>query len=258
MGFLDHSTNNIIIDAVLTNLGREILASNAGAFQISKFSLADDEVDYSIIRKFGRTIGKEKIIKNTPVFEAQTAQDIALRYQLISIADPSTTHLPIFIAERNLAGGASSGQLTNAKSAGGSVTEFFVGNNGLKASIIKVKQSPGGGSGVVPAGLFDQQFDIFVNSRFLTVAVNGGAAVSYNSLDPLTMMARYTRPQTGGSGAAGGEIEFQVQSKNISNEDFLFYGDTTSGNTIIKTMVSIVGRNSGTRIDIVAGVQQTT
>ena len=96
MGFLDHSTNNIIIDAVLTNLGREILASNAGAFQISKFSLADDEVDYSMIRKFGRTIGKEKIIKNTPIFEAQTAQDIALKYPLISISDPSVTHLPIF------------------------------------------------------------------------------------------------------------------------------------------------------------------
>ena len=66
MGFLDHSTNNIIVDAVLTDLGRQALAN--GTFDITQFSLSDDEVDYSIISKFGRTVGKEKIIKNTPVF----------------------------------------------------------------------------------------------------------------------------------------------------------------------------------------------
>ena len=64
MGFLDHSTNNIIIDAVLTDQGRKLLAENQGAFKISFFSLADDEVDYTTIRKFGRTVGKEKISKN--------------------------------------------------------------------------------------------------------------------------------------------------------------------------------------------------
>lgn len=72
MGFLDHSTNNIIIDAVLTDTGRRLLADNQGKFRIAFFSLGDDEVDYSIIEKFGRAVGKEKIVKNTPVFEAQT------------------------------------------------------------------------------------------------------------------------------------------------------------------------------------------
>ena len=67
MGFLDHSTNNIIIDAVLTDTGRRLLADNQGKFRIAFFSLADDEVDYSLIEKFGRAVGKEKIIKNTPV-----------------------------------------------------------------------------------------------------------------------------------------------------------------------------------------------
>ena len=41
MGFLDHSTNNIIIDAVLTDHGRKLLAENQGAFQIAFFSLSD-------------------------------------------------------------------------------------------------------------------------------------------------------------------------------------------------------------------------
>ena len=51
MGFLDHSTNNIIIDAVLTDTGRRLLADNQGKFRIAFFSLADDEVDYQVIEK---------------------------------------------------------------------------------------------------------------------------------------------------------------------------------------------------------------
>ena len=79
MGFLDNSTNNIIVDAVLTDYGRQLLARNDGSFSIVKFALGDDEVDYLTIKKFGRTVGKEKIEKNTPVFEAQTNQNLALK-----------------------------------------------------------------------------------------------------------------------------------------------------------------------------------
>ena len=85
MGFLDHSTNNIIVDAVLTDKGRELLARNDGSFSIVKFAFGDDEVDYSIITKFGRTVGKEKIIKNTPIMEAQTSHNIALKNRLVSL-----------------------------------------------------------------------------------------------------------------------------------------------------------------------------
>ena len=65
MGFLDNSTNNILIDAVLTDSGRRALALNNGSFSIVKFALGDDEVDYTIIKKYGTTVGKEKLIKNT-------------------------------------------------------------------------------------------------------------------------------------------------------------------------------------------------
>ena len=87
MGFLDHSTNNIIVDAVLTKKGREYLAENNGDFNITHFSLGDDEVDYTIIKQYGRTVGKEKIEKNTPVLEAVTSSTDALKYRLISLAE---------------------------------------------------------------------------------------------------------------------------------------------------------------------------
>ena len=94
MGFLDHSTNNIIIDAVLTDRGRELLAKNDGSFRVVRYAFGDDEVDYSVIKKYGRTIGKEKIEKNTPVFEAQTVASMAVRYPLVSYSDPNLISLP--------------------------------------------------------------------------------------------------------------------------------------------------------------------
>ena len=103
MGFLDHSTNNIIIDAVLTDRGRELLAANDGSFRIVRYAFGDDEVDYSIIKKFGRTIGKEKIEKNTPVFEAQTVASLALRYPIVSYSDPNLIALPTLTLDSTLA-----------------------------------------------------------------------------------------------------------------------------------------------------------
>ncbi len=103
MGFLDHSTNNIIIDAVLTDRGRELLAANDGSFRIVRYSFADDEVDYSIIKKFGRTIGKEKIEKNTPVFEAQTVATLALKHPIVSYSDPNLIALPTLTLDSTLA-----------------------------------------------------------------------------------------------------------------------------------------------------------
>ena len=60
MGFLDHSTNNIIVDAVLTDVGREKLASaTASENFVAAYAFADDEIDYTMIKKYGTIVGKE-------------------------------------------------------------------------------------------------------------------------------------------------------------------------------------------------------
>jgi hypothetical protein len=46
MGFLNNTT--ITIDAVLTKRGRELLARGRNEFAVTKFALADDEVDYRL------------------------------------------------------------------------------------------------------------------------------------------------------------------------------------------------------------------
>jgi len=96
MGFLNHATNNVIIDAVLTERGRELLSRNDNSFSISKFRLGDDEVDYSILQKYGLIIGKEKIEKNTPVFEAVTDESIALKYPIRTFIANNTNSIFAF------------------------------------------------------------------------------------------------------------------------------------------------------------------
>ena len=73
MAFLDNSCD-IILDAVLTDHGRKVLSKGDGSFQITKFALCDEEIDYSLYNK-NHTSGSayyDLEILQTPVLEAIT------------------------------------------------------------------------------------------------------------------------------------------------------------------------------------------
>ena len=153
MGFLDHSTNNIIVDAVLTDTGREFLAANKGDFKIAFFSLSDDEVDYTIIEKFGRTVGKEKIIKNTPIFEAQTQSSIAQKHRMLSLPDPTVVRLPKVSIE-------------GTSGLSGNVVPFTTTTNTTRRVVFAQTIE---GETKIPDGVSDTSFTVTVPDRFITV-----------------------------------------------------------------------------------------
>jgi hypothetical protein len=87
MGYLDKST--ITVDAILTNRGRELLAQGTGTgnFQITKFAIADDEVDYRLYNT-AHPLGTNyygAIIENMPVLEATPDDAMNMRYKLVTI-----------------------------------------------------------------------------------------------------------------------------------------------------------------------------
>lgn len=99
MGLLDNSTNNILVDAVLTEKGRELFASNGANLDdaglvIVKFGVADDEVDYGNLTKYGLELGRERIEKLTPVFEASTNSQLAIRNFLTTFSDDDLLTMP--------------------------------------------------------------------------------------------------------------------------------------------------------------------
>ncbi|MAE84049.1 MAG: hypothetical protein CMB80_15005 [Flammeovirgaceae bacterium] len=227
MGFLDHSTNNIIIDAVLTDIGREYLAKNDGSFSITKFALGDDEVDYTIIEKFGRTVGKEKIEKNTPVFEAQTSGNHALKYKLSSISNPIMTRMPTAVLSGvNLSGDT----LTMTKAGAKSQTTLS-----LEQTIEGVDR--------IDHELVDSAYIVKLPSQFLQVK-----GTTYDTID--NNIASYVLTSTAVNDATrGAKLDLKLETKSITEAQFNVYGDSTS-NPKISAVVSIVGVQSGTTKDI--------
>ena len=81
MGYLDNTS--ITVDAILTKKGRELLAQGGiGAFNITQFALADDEVDYDLWNP-AHSLGSDFygiVIENMPVLEAITDESYLMKY----------------------------------------------------------------------------------------------------------------------------------------------------------------------------------
>ena len=94
MGFLDNTS--ITVDAILTKKGRELLARGQNEFRISKFALADDEIDYNL---YDTTHPNGSnfywaVIENMPLLEAFVDENQLLRYKLTTLPK-ETAKLPI-------------------------------------------------------------------------------------------------------------------------------------------------------------------
>jgi len=93
MAFLDNS-GDIILDAVLTERGRQRLAAGDGSFRISKFALGDDEVDYNLYTPVTSSGYEDLRILKLPVFEAFTS-NIGLKNKLLTYENQSLLYLPV-------------------------------------------------------------------------------------------------------------------------------------------------------------------
>lgn len=84
MGYLN--TKEITIEAVLTKAGREKIA-NGQPLGITRFALADDEVDYNLWRSDhpnGSEFAKD-VISNLPLMEAFVDETQVMRHKLVSL-----------------------------------------------------------------------------------------------------------------------------------------------------------------------------
>lgn len=228
MGFLDHSTNNIIVDAVLTDLGRQAMAN--GTFNVASFSLADDEVDYTLIEKFGRTVGKEKIIKNTPIFEAQTVATLAMKHRLLTIADATFIYVPTMSVER-------------------APTSFTPGSN----QEITLTQTI---TGVTNLSAFpiDTEFFVELPNRFLKLLDSGRGTSSI--IEQGTQTAIYTVAGTSTSPGTLPSVTLKVATQGIDATVFNTFG-TNSAKTRIDCVISVIGTATGLRTTIPVVIQST-
>ena len=211
MGFLDHSTNNIIVDAVLTDVGREKLASATSSTNfIAQYAFADDEIDYTMIKKYGTIVGKEKIEKNTPVFEASTNAELGVKYYL------STSSNPI-VAQPTLTLGLSKSSI-NKTSKETALTITLTDDNQVLDSI---------------------EYIVRYDSRFLTVKGNYASsgrgnkrAIKVPALNKEDQILRFSRTESGSDHLIGSSKSIptgiQVRANNGLKKQINIIVDYTS------------------------------
>ena len=100
MGYLDNSS--VIVDAILTKKGRELLSSQDGSFRITQFALADDEIDYTLYNENhpnGSAFYGEAI-ENLPLIEAIPNENNTMVSKLTTLPR-GTTKIPILSLQSN-------------------------------------------------------------------------------------------------------------------------------------------------------------
>jgi hypothetical protein len=90
------NNNTVTIDAVLTAKGRELLARNDGSFRITQFSLADDEVDYTLYNPQhpSGSAFYGQAIEAMPLIEAFPDDTQIMIYKLVTLPR-GTAKLPV-------------------------------------------------------------------------------------------------------------------------------------------------------------------
>ena len=94
MAILNPTT--VTVDAILTTKGRELLARNDGSFQITQFSLADDEIDYTLYNPThpSGSAYYGEALQNMPLLEAFPQETQTMKYKLTTLPR-GTAKLPI-------------------------------------------------------------------------------------------------------------------------------------------------------------------
>ena len=162
MGFLDNS-GDIILDVVLTDHGRMLLAKGDGSFQITKFALSDEEIDYSLYNKLhpsGSAYYDLEILQ-TPILEAFTNNGSIMKPRLHTYTNMELLFLPVLrlnervnINKRDSSGafmipvnaetednnGSSTSKTGIGRNSDGSIREGFLFGESLVGTIIKIDE----------------------------------------------------------------------------------------------------------------------
>lgn len=173
MGFLNNTT--VTVDAILTKKGRELLAQGTNAFNITKFALSDDEVDYRLY-DVSHPNGSDyygAVIENMPLLEAFPDENHIMRYKLVTLPK-STRKMPILNVQPgsitfNAGGGLNQPPVTvSPQTANVADTSYtFILHNQSVVTMNVVNAAGGGGGATTPFFLGD---DDVPNSKTLVAA----------------------------------------------------------------------------------------
>jgi hypothetical protein len=213
------SSTSVVVDAILTKKGRELLARNNGSFQITQFSLSDDEVDYTLYNPnhpSGSAFYGEAI-EAMPVLQAFPDDTEIMKYKLITLPR-GTAKLPVLDIGYN--------SISLRQGASLSITPQTLNYLGATSTY---EQS----GYVVTIG------DVRTTSNFTGVGINTPEVTSLNSTTTIGTNVSKT--------VIGTTINMTATTVNT-----LF-----GANSQLQTTLIVVGRDSGARISVPVTIIKT-
>jgi hypothetical protein len=220
MGYLNNTS--VIVDAILTDKGRQLLAQNDGSFQITQFSLSDDEVDYTLYnpnQPSGSAFYGEAI-ENMPIIQAFPEANQIMKYKLITLPR-GTAKLPVVTVGYNtiiLKQGSSLSLTPQTLNYLGATSTFE--QSGYVATI----------------------GDVRTMSAFNGVGINTTSATALNATGTTTVGTNVSKT------VIGTTINLTATTVNT------LFGT----NTTLYTTLTVVGRDSGARLFIPVQIIQVT
>ena len=214
----------VTVDAILTTKGRELLARNDGSFQITQFSLADDEIDYTLYnpnQPSGSAFYGEAI-EAMPIIQAFPEDTQMMRYTLTTLPR-GTSRLPVVSLGYNtivLKQGASLTITPQTLNYLGATSTFEA--NGYIATIADIRL-----------------LSSFQGTGITTTTVTAANAAALNT--------------TTGTVLSKSEIgtSFTLTGTTVNT----LFGTTL---TTLATTITVVGRDSGARITIPVNIQKVS
>ena len=214
------STTSVVVDAILTKKGRELLARNDGSFRITQFSLADDEIDYTLYNPThpsGSAFYGEAI-EAMPIIQAYPNEQEVMKYKLITLPR-GTAKIPVLdlgYTSITLRQGASLAITPQTLNYLGATSTFE--QSGYVATI----------------------GDVRVVSSFTGVGINTAEATALNATTTIGTNVSKT--------VIGTTINITATTVNT-----LF-----GSNSQLQTTLIVVGRDSGARISIPVNITKVT
>ena len=220
MGYLNNQV--ITVDAILTKKGRELLAQNDGSFRITQFSLADDEIDYTLYNPNNPSGSAYygEAIDNMPLLEAFPDESQIMKYKLATLPR-GTAVLPVIdlgLSAVTLKQGASIAITPQTLNYLGASTANET--SGYSATIA----------------------DVRTMATFNGVGIQTTAATQQNTTSTTTLGTNVS------STVIGSQINLRATTVNT-----LF-----SSNSQLNTTLTVVGLDSGARLTIPVTITKTT
>ncbi len=227
MGYLNNQV--VTVDAILTTKGRELLARGDGSFNIRSFALSDDEIDYTLYNPNNPSGSAYygEAIQNMPLLEAFPDETQMMKYKLVTLPR-DTAKMPVV--------GAGGISVVSLKQTGTTTvtpqTFNYLGNN-------SVAESSG------------YSFTVSDVRQFASVDGVVGQGISTDAANALNNQNIITNGTNVSRTVIGSSCLLTATGVNT------LYGQGGNSTSILYSTLTIVGMDSGARVQIPIQITRT-